>query len=157
MGRLPSQAAIRSGPLVINGVGLCAALLVAGKFENKNPTGRLNAEKNSMPTYDYECDACGHEFELFQSISEAVQKKCPECGKNKLRRLIGAGAAIMCPLVLVWRCGAKPFAVQRSIVGAWVWPTFYSWTACPAVPTHRRYRFLWLLGGCGCLCCCLRM
>ena len=48
-----------------------------------------------MPTYDYVCDACQHKFELFQSITEAHKKKCPECGKNKLRRLIGAGAAIM--------------------------------------------------------------
>ena len=48
-----------------------------------------------MPTYDYECDACGHTFELFQSISEPVKKKCPECGKPKLRRLIGTGAAVV--------------------------------------------------------------
>lgn len=48
-----------------------------------------------MPTYDYECDACGHEFELFQQISENPKKKCPECGKLKLRRLFGTGAAIM--------------------------------------------------------------
>ena len=32
-----------------------------------------------MPTYDYECDACGHTFELFQAITEGVKKKCPEC------------------------------------------------------------------------------
>lgn len=48
-----------------------------------------------MPTYDYECDACGHAFELFQSISDAVKKKCPECGKQKLRRLFGTGAAVV--------------------------------------------------------------
>jgi putative FmdB family regulatory protein len=48
-----------------------------------------------MPTYDYLCDACGHKFELFQSISEPVQKKCPECKKPKLRRLFGTGAAIV--------------------------------------------------------------
>jgi putative FmdB family regulatory protein len=48
-----------------------------------------------MPTYDYECDACGHTFELFQSISEPVKKKCPECGKPKLRRLFGTGAAVV--------------------------------------------------------------
>lgn len=48
-----------------------------------------------MPTYDYQCDACGHEFELFQSITEDLKKKCPECGKLKLRRLIGTGAAVM--------------------------------------------------------------
>ncbi|MDA0657925.1 MAG: zinc ribbon domain-containing protein [Planctomycetota bacterium] len=48
-----------------------------------------------MPTYDYQCDACDHKFELFQSITEAVKKKCPSCGKSKLRRLFGTGAAIM--------------------------------------------------------------
>jgi putative FmdB family regulatory protein len=48
-----------------------------------------------MPTYDYECDACGHEFELFQGINDAVQRKCPECGKLKLRRLFGTGAAVV--------------------------------------------------------------
>ena len=48
-----------------------------------------------MPTYDYVCEACEHAFELFQSIKEDAKKKCPECGKQKLRRLIGPGAAIM--------------------------------------------------------------
>ncbi|WP_164100637.1 FmdB family zinc ribbon protein [Candidatus Laterigemmans baculatus] len=48
-----------------------------------------------MPTYDYECDACGHSYELFQGINDPVAKKCPECGKNKLRRLFGTGAAIV--------------------------------------------------------------
>src|SRR5262249_30323451 len=48
-----------------------------------------------MPTYDYVCDACKHEFEEFQSITADPLRKCPKCGKNKLRRLIGTGAAIM--------------------------------------------------------------
>jgi putative FmdB family regulatory protein len=48
-----------------------------------------------MPTYDYVCDACEHEFELFQSMSAKPERKCPKCGKLKLRRLIGAGAAIV--------------------------------------------------------------
>jgi putative FmdB family regulatory protein len=48
-----------------------------------------------MPTYDYECDACGHTFELFQSITAPVKKKCPECGKPKLRLLFGTGAAVV--------------------------------------------------------------
>jgi putative FmdB family regulatory protein len=48
-----------------------------------------------MPTYDYECDACGHEFELFQGINDSHKKKCPECKKLKLRRLFGTGAAVM--------------------------------------------------------------
>ncbi len=48
-----------------------------------------------MPTYDYVCDACGHEFEEFQSITEPVLRKCPECKKLKLRRLFGTGAAVV--------------------------------------------------------------
>jgi putative FmdB family regulatory protein len=48
-----------------------------------------------MPTYDYECDACGHKFEHYQGINDAVLKKCPECGKLKLRRLLGMGAAVV--------------------------------------------------------------
>ena len=48
-----------------------------------------------MPTYDYQCDACDHKFEAFQNFNEAQLKKCPECKKNKLRRLFGTGAAIM--------------------------------------------------------------
>jgi len=48
-----------------------------------------------MPTYDYVCDGCGHAFELFQSMTDPVKKTCPTCKKQKLRRLIGAGGAIM--------------------------------------------------------------
>ena len=48
-----------------------------------------------MPTYDYHCDACEHEFEVFQSINDPKKRKCPECGKNKLRRLFGTGGAIV--------------------------------------------------------------
>ena len=45
-----------------------------------------------MPTYDYRCKGCSHEFELVQSMSAPVKRKCPECGALKLERLIGAGA-----------------------------------------------------------------
>ena len=48
-----------------------------------------------MPTYDYACDACDYRFELFQSITAEPVKKCPECGRRKVRRLIGCGAAIV--------------------------------------------------------------
>ena len=48
-----------------------------------------------MPTYDYVCDACGHAFELFQSMTDSVKRTCPKCKKRKLRRLIGTGGAIM--------------------------------------------------------------
>ena len=48
-----------------------------------------------MPTYDYECDACQHTWELFQKITEDPVKSCPACKKRKARRLFGTGAAIM--------------------------------------------------------------
>ena len=48
-----------------------------------------------MPTYEYKCDACGHAFVKFHSITAAPVKKCPECGKNKVRRLISAGGGMI--------------------------------------------------------------
>jgi putative FmdB family regulatory protein len=48
-----------------------------------------------MPTYEYQCDACEHNFDDFQSINDPPLKKCPECGKSKLRRVFGTGAAIL--------------------------------------------------------------
>lgn len=48
-----------------------------------------------MPTYEYVCEACEHNFEEFQSITAEPLRKCPACGKNKLRRVIGPGAAIL--------------------------------------------------------------
>ena len=48
-----------------------------------------------MPTYDYICDDCGHEFEAYESITAQPQTDCPECHHPKLRRKIGPGAAIL--------------------------------------------------------------
>lgn len=48
-----------------------------------------------MPTYDYICENCGHEFEQFQSITARPLRKCPNCKKNSLNRLIGTGAAVI--------------------------------------------------------------
>ncbi len=48
-----------------------------------------------MPTYDYRCEACGHEFEHFQSMTDKVKRKCPECGELTLKRLIGTGGAVI--------------------------------------------------------------
>jgi len=47
-----------------------------------------------MPTYEYECDKCGHAFERFQSMTEAPVKRCPLC-RCKVRRLVGTGAGII--------------------------------------------------------------
>ena len=48
-----------------------------------------------MPTYDYECEACNHRFEKFQPITSSPIRKCPKCGKRKVKRLIGTGAGII--------------------------------------------------------------
>ena len=48
-----------------------------------------------MPTYDYRCRNCDHEWELFQSITAKPIRKCPECGRLKAQRVIGPGAGII--------------------------------------------------------------
>jgi len=48
-----------------------------------------------MPTYDYACEACGHELEIFQSMSEKPKRKCPKCNALKLYRKIGSGAGVI--------------------------------------------------------------
>ncbi|MCL1931562.1 MAG: FmdB family transcriptional regulator [Treponema sp.] len=47
-----------------------------------------------MPTYEYECKSCGHNFEVFQSMSEEPLKTCAKCGKE-VRRLILGGAGVI--------------------------------------------------------------
>ena len=48
-----------------------------------------------MPTYEYRCNACGHEFETIHSITAGALRKCPACGKLKLERLISRGGGII--------------------------------------------------------------
>lgn len=48
-----------------------------------------------MPTYDYMCENCGYEFEQFQSITAKSLRKCPNCGKVSLKRLIGTGSGVI--------------------------------------------------------------
>lgn len=47
-----------------------------------------------MPTYEYQCNSCGHHFEEFQSIKAEPIQICPKC-KGSIRRLIGSGAGIL--------------------------------------------------------------
>lgn len=47
-----------------------------------------------MPTYDYRCNDCGHEFEYMQKMTDDPLQNCPECTGN-LKRLIGTGAGII--------------------------------------------------------------
>ena len=47
-----------------------------------------------MPTYEYECEDCGHRFERLQKMSDRPVTKCPQCS-GRVRRLIGTGAAVL--------------------------------------------------------------
>jgi len=48
-----------------------------------------------MPTYDYQCGACNHQWELFQSMNDSPVKSCPKCKKRKAKRLLGLGAGLI--------------------------------------------------------------
>ena len=48
-----------------------------------------------MPTYEYACPKCGHEFEQFQSMLDEPLKKCPQCKKTGVKRLVGGGAGLI--------------------------------------------------------------
>ena len=48
-----------------------------------------------MPTYEYICRACEHEFEEFQSIKADPIKVCPKCRKKKVERKISTGGAVI--------------------------------------------------------------
>jgi putative FmdB family regulatory protein len=49
-----------------------------------------------MPTYEYECQKCGHRFEEFQSIKAEPLRKCPKAScKGKVKRLISSGGGLL--------------------------------------------------------------
>jgi putative FmdB family regulatory protein len=47
-----------------------------------------------MPTYEYQCQSCGHGFESFQKMSDEPVAACPECG-GPVKRLLGAGGGFI--------------------------------------------------------------
>ncbi len=47
-----------------------------------------------MPTYEYECEACGHRLAAFQRMNDPALSTCPECG-GALRRLVSGGAGVL--------------------------------------------------------------
>jgi putative FmdB family regulatory protein len=48
-----------------------------------------------MPIYEYQCANCGHQLEELQSITEPPLLKCPKCGKDTLKKLIGSGGGLI--------------------------------------------------------------
>ena len=48
-----------------------------------------------MPIYEYRCDNCEHEMEAMQKMSAPPKRKCPVCGRMKLKKLISAGSFIL--------------------------------------------------------------
>ncbi|MGN6625049.1 MAG: FmdB family zinc ribbon protein, partial [Tepidisphaeraceae bacterium] len=62
---------------------------------NRSTHQPINRSPPPLPTYEYICEACEHEFEQFQSIKADPIKECPVCHKLKVRRKIGTGAGIL--------------------------------------------------------------
>ncbi len=48
-----------------------------------------------MPTYEYRCKSCGHEFEEFQSMTADPLVVCPKCAEPSLKRVLGSGAGMI--------------------------------------------------------------
>jgi len=65
----------------INRVKLASSAVMEGKID--------------MPTYEYTCAACGHDFERFESITARPNKLCPKCNKKKAERRISAGGGFL--------------------------------------------------------------
>ena len=98
-----------AGPvgLLVTVLGVCVSQrLVSWKEASKNSAAssvlpnaakiaKLELREEKMPTYDYVCKACGEEIEIFHSMTADPKKKCPACGKLKLKRQIGAGGGLI--------------------------------------------------------------
>jgi len=67
-----------------------------------------------MPTYEYQCHACGHQFERFQGINDAPVASCPECQGDVRRLLSGGGGFIMKQGQHAHRCGEGQTCCGRS-------------------------------------------
>ena len=48
-----------------------------------------------MPTYQYRCSNCSHEFEEFQSMKDSPLVTCPKCKQDRLQRIIGSGGGMI--------------------------------------------------------------
>ncbi len=87
-----------------------------------------------MPTYDYVCDACGHAFEQFQTMSEKRLSTCPKCKKKKLVRQIGAGGGIIFKGSGFYQTDYKKTTAPASETASTTAPPPCGKEACAATP-----------------------
>ena len=90
-----------------------------------------------MPTYQYECDACGYRLEMMQPMNAPKLTQCPSCKKETLQRLIGTGGGLIFKGTGFYQTDYKkaPCPAADSCPGA-------SSQSCPASETKN--------SGCGC-------
>ena len=86
-----------------------------------------------MPTYDYECDKCGHKFEAFHSMTAKSISKCPECG-GKVHRLIGTGSGIIFKGTGFYETDYKKKKGSKDVSAC---PSPKSDKACKGCPKHK--------------------
>jgi len=71
-----------------------------------------------MPTYDYFCPKCDHEFEAFQSMKDEPLKTCPQCKKRSVKRRVGGGAGLIFKgsgfYITDYKNTAKPAGVEKA-------------------------------------------
>jgi len=79
---------------MITSAMMLAAMMSAGP-SIPGPPG-YNPAPQAMPRYDYECQTCGHRFEVVQSMNDPKLENCPETGcGGKVKRLLGTGAGLI--------------------------------------------------------------
>ncbi len=65
-----------------------------------------------MPTYDYECQECGHRFEQLQNVKDGPLKTCLECG-GSAQRSLGTGAVV---IVKKARASTAPICLREGVL-----------------------------------------
>jgi putative FmdB family regulatory protein len=53
------------------------------------------SRRKTMPIYEYHCDACGHDFEIIEKMSDTTERKCESCGKNQAKRKVSRTSFIL--------------------------------------------------------------
>lgn len=53
------------------------------------------SRRKTMPIYEYHCDACGHDFEVIEKVSDPTERPCESCGKSKAKRKMSRTSFIL--------------------------------------------------------------